>query len=448
LATICEKCGSSVDNRETACPVCGFPLDPDPSDEIRAEKTVSKFHFTAPRSPEVKDTLRDKDFGSDREWTDKPKSINDNEPGFVMSEKHSRKIEAASQKGPHIDDFRSETLEEMYPNPRKAQKTEVRDLDPEKIRDTSRKLEKVLGNINVAPNQPASDSFEDDEEKQFDDEPTYAPKAVAPRQAPPPVPRTPSNAAPKLRPKADAFVKKTTPDNAAAPAWTREESPTPETHAALSKSFDDGPTGRTGFKLEAPVEPQYKNIKSRPAAPKRKTVAHDVDESDTLPIMSTIREKEEQAEEIQVVAANFPARAAAGAIDQAIVLLVSYLFIRLTIWIMGVDYIPETKGVLSLLTDYPVILPSCATIYLFVFLLYTVWMDSLTGQTVGKTLLKLRLVQMDGERPHPLRAVIRQVAYFVSLLIFGLGHFLVLFDSRKQSLHDKIAGTLVIRCTE
>lgn len=445
MAIICEKCGSSVDARETLCPVCGFPLDPEPDENTPVEKTVSSYHFSNPRFAAPKDKPRDEKFGSDREWTDRPKSIDDNEPGFVMSEKHSRRIEANSDTGPQSMDFRSDTIEEMYPNPRRTQKTTIRDIDPEKIRDTSRELEKVLGKV-----KPSQQQSIRQEEESRESEAVHAPKAVAPRSAPPPVPRnTGSAGVPRLRPKAEALVKKISPDEAT-PAWVRDtETRMPEAaQPEPSQSFDETQDRRSEFKLEAPIEPQYKNPRSRAVAPRRKPAARDVDNSDTLPIMSKIREKEEFTEEIQVVAANFPARTAAGAIDQAIVLVISYIFIRITIWIMGAEFIPEARGVFSLLADYPVILPSCVAIYLFIFLLYTVWMDSLTGQTVGKMLLKLRLVQMDGERPHPLRAAIRQAAYFISLMIFGLGHFLVLFDPRKQSLHDKIAGTLVIRCTE
>lgn len=39
----------------------------------------------------------------------------------------------------------------------------------------------------------------------------------------------------------------------------------------------------------------------------------------------------------------------------------------------------------------------------------------------------------------------RYLAYFVSLLPFGLGFVWIAFDNKKQGWHDKMAGTLVVR---
>lgn len=39
----------------------------------------------------------------------------------------------------------------------------------------------------------------------------------------------------------------------------------------------------------------------------------------------------------------------------------------------------------------------------------------------------------------------RYLAYYVSLIPFGLGFIWVAFDGRKQGWHDKLAGTVVVR---
>jgi uncharacterized RDD family membrane protein YckC len=41
--------------------------------------------------------------------------------------------------------------------------------------------------------------------------------------------------------------------------------------------------------------------------------------------------------------------------------------------------------------------------------------------------------------------LIRYFASILSALILGLGYFWVVFDGRKQSWHDKFAGTVVVR---
>jgi uncharacterized RDD family membrane protein YckC len=68
------------------------------------------------------------------------------------------------------------------------------------------------------------------------------------------------------------------------------------------------------------------------------------------------------------------------------------------------------------------------------------------GATPGKCLLELRVVDArTGGRPGYMRAFIRYVGYFVSFLTLGLGFVWIVFDRRRQGLHDKLAGTRVIR---
>ncbi len=66
--------------------------------------------------------------------------------------------------------------------------------------------------------------------------------------------------------------------------------------------------------------------------------------------------------------------------------------------------------------------------------------------TVGKLLLRLRIV--DAQTLGPLsrrQEVLRYIGYFVSTVPLGLGFLWIAFDPRKQGLHDRLAGTLVLR---
>ncbi|HTP25298.1 MAG TPA: RDD family protein, partial [Anaeromyxobacteraceae bacterium] len=67
------------------------------------------------------------------------------------------------------------------------------------------------------------------------------------------------------------------------------------------------------------------------------------------------------------------------------------------------------------------------------------------GQTPGKMLLGLKVVRTDGEAVGFGRALVRWLGQCLSLLLLGLGFLMVAFSGRKQGLHDKIAGTYVIR---
>lgn len=65
--------------------------------------------------------------------------------------------------------------------------------------------------------------------------------------------------------------------------------------------------------------------------------------------------------------------------------------------------------------------------------------------TLGKKWLGLKVTDEKGARLSPGRSIWRNVAKIVSVLTLGLGYFIGFFNLRQQCLHDKIAGTLVIK---
>jgi uncharacterized RDD family membrane protein YckC len=67
----------------------------------------------------------------------------------------------------------------------------------------------------------------------------------------------------------------------------------------------------------------------------------------------------------------------------------------------------------------------------------------LAGQTPGKYLMGLRIVRTDTDRIRLGNAVLREIGYVLSGILF-LGYLWILFDNRRQGFHDKLAGTLVV----
>ena len=66
--------------------------------------------------------------------------------------------------------------------------------------------------------------------------------------------------------------------------------------------------------------------------------------------------------------------------------------------------------------------------------------------TPGKMLFKSVIVDAKTlQAPRAWQNILRYLAYFLSIIPFGLGFLWIGFDSRKQGWHDKIAGTVVIR---
>jgi uncharacterized RDD family membrane protein YckC len=67
--------------------------------------------------------------------------------------------------------------------------------------------------------------------------------------------------------------------------------------------------------------------------------------------------------------------------------------------------------------------------------------------TPGKMLIGARIVDAaTGDKPTTAQLIGRYFAYYVSIIPFGLGLLWVAFDPRKQGWHDKLAGTVVVRC--
>ncbi len=66
--------------------------------------------------------------------------------------------------------------------------------------------------------------------------------------------------------------------------------------------------------------------------------------------------------------------------------------------------------------------------------------------TPGKLVLSAHVVDAEtGENLRLGQAIIRYIAYFASALPLCLGFIWIAFDKKKQSWHDKIAGTVVVR---
>jgi len=65
--------------------------------------------------------------------------------------------------------------------------------------------------------------------------------------------------------------------------------------------------------------------------------------------------------------------------------------------------------------------------------------------TIGKRIVGVKVTTLDGQRIDFGRATTRLLAKFgLSLALLGLGFVLAGVDARKQALHDKVAGTLVV----
>jgi uncharacterized RDD family membrane protein YckC/Tfp pilus assembly major pilin PilA len=81
--------------------------------------------------------------------------------------------------------------------------------------------------------------------------------------------------------------------------------------------------------------------------------------------------------------------------------------------------------------------------------LYYVFFESSSMQaTLGKRAMDLKVTDLHGERIGFGRALGRMLGHFLSFMTLSVGFAMAVFTDRRQTLHDKMAGTLVVSRVE
>lgn len=91
------------------------------------------------------------------------------------------------------------------------------------------------------------------------------------------------------------------------------------------------------------------------------------------------------------------------------------------------------------------ILDAQGSMIIVVLAAYGAVMWKLKGTTVGGIVCGIKVVRLDGRAIDWPTAIVRALGCFLSLVLAGLGFIWVAFDDEKQSWHDKIAGTTVVK---
>jgi uncharacterized RDD family membrane protein YckC len=82
---------------------------------------------------------------------------------------------------------------------------------------------------------------------------------------------------------------------------------------------------------------------------------------------------------------------------------------------------------------------------MFVYLLHTAASETLTTRTLGKWLMGLRVVRLDGGTPDPAALLIRNFLRVMDVGLFGVPLVLIIFSPLRQRIGDFAAGTVVVR---
>ncbi len=90
-------------------------------------------------------------------------------------------------------------------------------------------------------------------------------------------------------------------------------------------------------------------------------------------------------------------------------------------------------------------LPENEFLHLLLFLGYFVGMHMWKATTLGGLVLGLKVVRLDGRRIDFPCAIVRALGSIFSGIVGGLGFFWCAWDAERQTWHDKLAGTVVVR---
>jgi len=94
------------------------------------------------------------------------------------------------------------------------------------------------------------------------------------------------------------------------------------------------------------------------------------------------------------------------------------------------------------ITNYIMI---ASVVRLLIYGFYFIFLQHEWGYTIGRKIMKIHVEMADRSRPDMRTFIIRYFGAIVSGLILGFGYFMALSDPKLQTLHDRIAGTIVVK---
>ncbi len=140
-----------------------------------------------------------------------------------------------------------------------------------------------------------------------------------------------------------------------------------------------------------------------------------------------------------------PAPPAGDAPQPAYPMAPASVFRRLYAAFIDAGLVMALFALLHIVTDGRVAARDAAPQDIFILLAYFVLFTGIRGQTPGKMVAGIIVVNAEGHVPGVGVAIPREmVGKAVSIAAGGLGLAWIAFDSRRQGWHDKIAGTYVV----
>ncbi len=143
---------------------------------------------------------------------------------------------------------------------------------------------------------------------------------------------------------------------------------------------------------------------------------------------------------------NWLSREHAGFLPRFVSWIVDTIILGIVAWIISIPFGTNYGYSSTMGYDTGFNLGGIGTLLtVLVSLAYYVYMDGMRGATIGKQLMKLRVIGTNGAMPiGPVPGFIRWLIKTIPILNL-VSYIWILFDAEKQGLHDKIANTFVVK---
>ena len=113
---------------------------------------------------------------------------------------------------------------------------------------------------------------------------------------------------------------------------------------------------------------------------------------------------------------------------------------RFTAYILDVFLI--IGGVSAILSFF--LKPSSYFFQFLIGIVYFTYFYGTSGETIGKKIMGLKVVTLDGSPLTYGKGFLRYIGYFLSTITLNIGFLMIAWDKKKQGLHDKICKTTVV----
>lgn len=114
-------------------------------------------------------------------------------------------------------------------------------------------------------------------------------------------------------------------------------------------------------------------------------------------------------------------------------------------WIRFVAYLVDAILIGTINSLLLFFIPSLTFLVYLIFPIYFIYLTGTSGQTIGKKLLDIKVVNTSGEVIGIPQSIFRYVMYLVSGFILSIGFIMAAFDEKKRALHDRVVKTYVIK---